>query len=239
LRIIDATERFLQALAGITFPHEKRVAMRKVYKEVLEEEIQKFNAAFIAQGTLYTDISESGRGYDVGVQKAQIKLHHNVDLAFSVEELCPLADQVKDTGRNIGRAIEVPEVLLTRHPFPGPGLVIRISGEVTADKLKIARQLDGIFIEELRNAGLYEKVWQAFVRITEERSTCTKGDDAASGIVVIPVAVSSVNGFTAQPSKLPDEFWDRVVQRMVNEVREVARVCPDRTPKPPATIEFE
>lgn len=239
LRVVDATERFLQTLAGVTDARQKRVAMRKVYKKVLEEAIKEFGADFIAQGTLYTDISESGRGYDTAAVKAQIKLHHNVGLEFSCPELLPLSDQVKDTGRNIGRAVGVPEALLSRHPFPGPGLVVRIEGEVTADKLRIARHLDDIFIDELRHAGLYEKVWQAGVRVTVSETTCTKGDDAVSGLVVIPWAVCSVNGFTATAARLPDAFWDRVDQRMCNEVREVGCICPRWSGKPPATIEFE
>ena len=239
LRIVDATKKFLEALTGIENGHEKRVAMRGVYKSVLEEEARKFNASFIAQGTLHTDISESGGGYDTGAAKARIKLHHNVDLGFSVPELLPLSDQVKDTGRDIGRAIGVPEVLLARHPFPGPGVIVRTEGAITADKLRIARQLDGIFIEELRRAGLYEKVWQAGVWLSASKTTCTKGDDAATGCLVVLWAVSSVNGFTAQASRLPDDFWDRVDQRMTDEVPEVGCVCIRRTGKPPATIEFE
>jgi GMP synthase (glutamine-hydrolysing) len=218
--------------------------MRGVYKAVLEEQAQRFGASFIAQGTLYTDISESGFGYDTGAEKAQIKLHHNVGLGFSLDgvplqELLPLADHVKDTGRDIGRAIGVPEVLLVRHPFPGPGLVVRIEGTITAESLRIARQLDGIFIEELRTAGLYEKVWQAGVRITASKTTCTKGDDAASGLVVIPWAVWSVNGFTAKAAEFPWDFMKLVSRRMTNEVREVGCVCFRTSDKPPTTIEFE
>jgi len=239
LMVIDATEGFLATLAGIEDPKVKRICMREVYRTVLEEEAKKFGASFIAQGTLYTDISESGLGYDIGAQKAQIKLHHNIGLNFTVSELLPLSDQVKDTGRDIGRAIGVPEILLTSHPFPGPGLVVRISGIITASNLKIARQLDSIFIEELRKAGLYDKVWQAGVRVTREKTTCTKGDGATSGLIVIPWAVTSVNGFTAQAARFPEDFWDRVAQRMTNEVPEVGCVCERKSGKPPATIEFE
>ncbi len=239
VKVVDATEKFLQVLAGKYDAHEKRVAMRSVYKEVLEGEIRDFNASFIAQGTLYTDISESGSGFDSGAKKAQIKLHHNVNLGFSVPELTPLDDQVKDTGRNIGREIGVPEILLLRHPFPGPGLVVRIEGEITADNLRIARQLDGILIEELRANKLYETVWQAGVRVTTSKTTCTKGDDKASGIIGIPWAVWSVNGFTARAAELPWGFMKRVSQRMTNEVREVGSACFRTTDKPPLTIEFE
>ena len=237
IKVVDATERFLQALKGKISAHEKRVAIRGIYKEVLEEEIKDFDASFIAQGTLYTDISESGLGYDSGAKKAQIKLHHNVNLGFSVPEIAPLSDCVKDTGRNIGRSVGVPEILLTRHPFPGPGLVVRIEGEVTAEKLKIARQVDGIFIQELRKHKLYETVWQAGAVVTQSVVTCTKGDDAASGMVVRLWAVWSVNGFTARRARLPDDFLDRVAQRITNEVREVGSVDYRISDKPPATIE--
>jgi GMP synthase (glutamine-hydrolysing) len=237
VRVIDATREFLKALKGKKGMRAKRLAMRKVYKAVLEREIRKFGASFIAQGTLYTDISESGGGYDTGARKAQIKIHHNWNLGFSVPEIIPLADQVKDTARNIGRIIGVPEVLLTRHPFPGPGLAVRIEGEVTRKKLRIARQIDGIWVEELREAKLYETVWQAGAVVTESVHACTKGDDAASGIVVRLWAVWSVNGFTARWARLPYDFLDRVSKRITNEVREVGDVDYRISGKPPTTIE--
>jgi len=237
VKVVDATEKFLRVLAGKVGMHEKRVVMRGVYKEVLEAEAKIFDASFIAQGTLYTDISESGSGYDTGAKKAQIKLHHNVKLGFSMSELTPLSDCVKDTGRNIGRSMGVPEIFLTRHPFPGPGLVVRIEGEVTAEKLKIARQVDGIYIEELRKQKLYETVWQAGAVVTQSIVTCTKGDDAVSGMVVRLWAVWSVNGFTARRARLPEDFLDHVAQRITNEVRKVGSVDYRISDKPPATIE--
>ena len=147
-------------------------------------------------------------------------------------------DQVKDTGRNIGRSIGVPEILLIRHPFPGPGLVVRIEGEITAEKLRIARQLDGIYIEEMRKALLYGKIWQAGVQVTNSTTTCTKGDGKGVGMLVCCWAKDSVNGFTARPTRLPWDFMERVTQRIGNEVPEVGRVCFDTTGKPFATIEF-
>jgi len=240
LHIVDATDKFLAALKGVTKSREKRMAVRKVYKDVLEQYRLRLDASFVAQGTLYTDISESGHGHAVaGVRKAEIKVHHNVGLDFSVPELMPLGDQVKDTGRNIGRAIGVPEVLLTRHPFPGPGFVVRIEGEVTPEKLHGARILDGIFMEEIHRAGLYEKIWQAGVTITSSVASCSKGDDATSGWVVCMWAFHSVNGFTAEPVRLPWEVIERASQRMTNEVRQVARVTYNCTGKPPGTIEWE
>lgn len=238
LKIVDATYRFLEFLKGKYAMPEKRVAMRGVYKGILEEEAKAFGASFIVQGTLYTDISESGQGYDVRAQKSQIKLHHNVNLSFSLEEITPLDDCVKDSGRNIGRTIGVPEDLLVRHPFPGPGLVVRIEGEVTAKKLEIARHIDDIYIGELRKHNLYHQVWQAGAVVTQSVTTCTKGDGAASGVIVALWAVWSVNGFTAQAAELPWDFIKLVSQKITNEVLEVGAVVYRVSDKPPATIEW-
>lgn len=238
LHFVDATKRFLAALKGKCEMHEKRVAVRKVYRAVLLEEAERFRASFIAQGTLYTDISESGGGYDSGARKARIKLHHNTNLDFSLPELIPLADCVKDSARNIGRTIGVPEALLTRHPFPGPGLVVRIENEVDRTKLAIARAADRIYIEELRRWKLYETVWQAGAVVTKSMTTCTKGDDAASGRVIALWAVWSVNGFTAQAAELPPDFLKAVTQRITNEIREVGAVMYRISGKPPSTIEW-
>lgn len=238
VKIVDATEKFLKALAGKISMRDKRLAMRGIYKEVLEEEAKGFGADFIAQGTLYTDVSESGGGYDSGSKKAQIKIHHNVNLSFSLPEIEPLIDCVKDTGRNIGRSLGVPEVLLVRHPFPGPGLIVRIEGEVTAEKLSIARKIDGIYIEELRNWNLYETLWQAGAVVTSSMTTCTKGDDAAEGHVIALWAVWSVNGFTARSAELPYDFLNHVSRRMTNEIREVGGVVYRISDKPPVTIEW-
>lgn len=238
LRIVDATEEFLSALKGRRSMRSKRLAVRQVYKDVLEKAAAEYGAQFIAQGTLYTDISESGSGYESGADKARIKLHHNVGLNFSLAELTPLDDCVKDTGRNIGRTLGVPEDLLVRHPFPGPGLTVRIEGEITADRLRVARQMDGILIEELRTAGLYEKVWQAGAVLSRSETTCTKGDDAATGAVAIVWAVWSVNGFTARAAELPWDFIKKVSQRITNEIREIGAVTYRVSDKPPATIEM-
>lgn len=237
LKIVDATDRFLEALKGKTTMHDKRVAMRGVYKDILEKEAADFGASFIAQGTLYTDLSESGTGHD-GAKRAQIKLHHNTNLGFSVDELAPLDDCVKDGARDIGRAVGVAEKLLVRHPFPGPGLVVRIEGEVTAENLAIARHADSIYIEELRSWNLYQTVWQAGAVVTHSQVTCTKGDGAATGIVLALWAVWSVNGFTAQAAELPFDFLRKVSQRITNEIRAVGAVVYRTSDKPPATIEW-
>ncbi|OGG80647.1 hypothetical protein A3A39_04080 [Candidatus Kaiserbacteria bacterium RIFCSPLOWO2_01_FULL_54_13] len=238
LEIVDATALFLDALRGKVAMREKRLAMQSVYRDVLEEKIKEFGADFIAQGTLYTDLRESGAGHATGARVAEIKVHHNVGISFSVPELRPLEDQVKDSARGIGRDLGVPEDLLVRHPFPGPGLVVRIEGEVTAEKLKTARAVDGIYIEELRAAKLYETIWQAGAVITLSEHTVSKGDDAGLGHVVALWAVWSVNGFTARAAQLPYEFLDRVSRRITNEVREVGAVVYRISDKPPATIEW-
>ena len=182
---------------------DKRMAMRGIYKEVLEKELKMSGADFIAQGTLYTDVRESGHGHETGARVAEIKVHHNVKLGFSVPEISPLETEVKDSARAIGRELGVPEDLLIRHPFPGPGLVVRIEGEVTAESLRVARACDGIYIEELRKAGLYETIWQAGATLTHSMHTESKGDGAGLGAVLALWAVWSVNGFTADSRNSP------------------------------------
>ena len=238
VEVVDATDKFLQALRGKTDMREKRIVMRDVYREVLEGKVKEFGADFIAQGTLYTDLRESGLGNATGARVAEIKVHHNTGITFSVPELTPLEDCVKDSARGIGRDIGVPEDLLVRHPFPGPGLVVRIEGEVTEESLRAARAVDGIYIEELRAAKLYETVWQAGAVVTASHQTGSKGDDATLGHVVALWAVWSVNGFTARFAQLPYDFLDRVSRRITNEVREVGSVVYRISDKPPATIEW-
>ncbi|HSX14917.1 MAG TPA: hypothetical protein VLE72_03375 [Candidatus Saccharimonadales bacterium] len=238
LEIIDAKDLFVVALAGIEGMPDKRVAVRGVYKEVLETAARAYGANFIAQGTLYTDLSESGLGHTSGVAKAQIKQHHNTNLDFYLPELIPLADQVKDTARNIGRQLGVPKALLTRHPFPGPGLVVRIEGEITAEKLAMARQSDAIFISELHATGLYQEVWQAGTVVTQSITTTTKGDGSGSGPVLALWAVTSTKGFTARAAELPWDFMRAVMKRIINEVVGVGSVVYRISDKPPSTIEW-
>lgn len=239
LKVVDATELFLGELAGRTSGPEKRAAFRNPYQDVLEEEAEAFGANLIVQGTLYTDLVESGQGYATGARRATIKQHHNTGLRFSIPELAPLADCVKDTARGIGRAIGMPQELLCRHPFPGPGLVIRIEGEVTAEKLAIARAADRILIEELRQAGLYEAVWQAGARVLSSMHTTSKGDDAGKGYIIQLFAVSSANGFTARPYPLSWDLLERIDARMGSEIPEVGATDYRISGKPYATIEGE
>ena len=238
VKIIDATNEFLETLRGKTNMKEKRIAMRGVYSTILDKEIKDFGAEFIAQGTLYTDLRESGQGHATGARIAEIKVHHNTGITFSVPEISPLEDQVKDSARSIGRDIGVPEDLLIRHPFPGPGLVVRIEGEVNADTLRIARAVDGIYIEELRRSDLYKTIWQAGATLTCSEHTVSKGDDAGVGRVVALWAAWSVNGFTTRFAQLPFDFLDNVSRRITNEVREVGAVVYRISDKPPATIEW-
>lgn len=240
LIVVDATEELLAALKGRITMKEKRRAFKPVYRDVLVRIARKIGAPIVVQGTLYTDISESGRGYDSGATRAQIKEHHNVDLEFpeDIELVEPLKDQVKDTARGIGAAIGVPTELMWSHPFPGPGLVVRVDGEVTLEKLAIARAVDGIYMEELRRWKLYETVWQAGAFVIDVMVPCSKGDDAATGRHVEFWAVWSVNGFTATRARLPEDFWHRLDQRVCNEVAAVGSTGERKTGKPPATIEF-
>ena len=241
LTVYDATIDYLQALAGKVTMRDKRVAMRGVYKPILVDWAKLIGADYIAQGTLYTDISESGHGQQSGSRKARIKLHHNVGLDFEeagLTEITPLDDQVKDSGRAIGTHLGIPSEVVDSQPFPGPGLVVRISGEVTEDKLKIARHADGIFVAMLRKHGLYETVWQSGVVSTNEIVTVTKGDDAGDELAVVLFAVTSLEGFTADFARLPWEFIDAVSRRITNEVPGVGRVTYNVTSKPPGTIEW-
>jgi GMP synthase (glutamine-hydrolysing) len=239
IEVVDGTERFLRAFVGVTKSDDKRVAMQGVYHEILEEKIHEHSARFIAQGTLYTDLVESGHGIATGARKARIKRHHNTGLEFSVPELTPLDDCVKDNARAIGRDVEVPEELLIRHPFPGPGQAIRIEGEVTAEMLRISRAADRIVIEELREAGLYEEIWQAGARVMRSQHTTTKGDDAGVGWCIGWFAVTSVNGFTARAYDVPFHVRQRIADRMGNEIREVGATYFKDSGKPYSTIEAE
>ncbi len=238
LKIVDATDELLAHLKGKETMKEKRDAMIDgVYVPLIEREAKDFGAHFVAQGTLYTDISESGGGHQSGARKAMIKRHHNVGHTFSVPELMPLSDCVKDNARDIGRTVGVPEVLLTRHPFPGPGLVVRIMGEITPVKLDMARTLDLIYIEEIRAAGLYDQIWQAGVVLTDSTHTYTKGDNVGTGIIVMNWAVSSVNGFTAHPFDLPFHVRVHISRRYGNEVSGIGATVYRDSGKPYSTIE--
>ncbi|MCS7308117.1 MAG: glutamine-hydrolyzing GMP synthase [Aquificaceae bacterium] len=235
---VDAQELFLQRLKGVEDPEEKRRIIGHTFIEVFEKESKSVGADFLLQGTLYPDVVESA-----GIPGAKvIKTHHNVGglpERMKLKLLEPLRELFKDEVREVGRLLNVPEAILKRHPFPGPGLAIRILGEVKEEDLKILREADSIFIEELKSWGLYDKVWQAFAVLLPVKSVGVMGDVRTYERVVGLRAVDSSDGMTADWSRLPYEFLDHVMRRIINEVEGVNRVVYDVSSKPPATIEWE
>jgi GMP synthase (glutamine-hydrolysing) len=239
LTVVDASELFLGRLKGVEDPEEKRKIIGNTFIEVLEREARKVEGAdFLLQGTLYPDVVESA-----GIRgSAKIKTHHNVGglpEKMNLKLIEPLRELFKDEVREIGKLLRIPSEILNRHPFPGPGLAIRIIGEVTKEDLEILRKADGIFLEELKREGLYEKVWQAFAVLLPIRSVGVMGDVRTYEKVIALRAVESTDGMTADWVRFPPEFLDRVMRRIINEVRGVGRVVYDVSSKPPSTIEWE
>jgi GMP synthase (glutamine-hydrolysing) len=237
---VDAKEEFLAALAEVTNPETKRVRIGNTFIRVFEREARKIEGArFLAQGTLYPDVIESA-GHGAG--SATIKTHHNVgglppDMQLELVE--PLRYLFKDEVRRIGEALGLPEEILWRHPFPGPGLAIRIIGEVTPEKLAVLRLADKIVVEEVKAAGWYRRLWQAFAVLTNTRTVGVMGDYRTYGYAVAVRAVVADDAMTADWARLPYELLGRIANRIVNEVPEVNRVVYDITSKPPGTIEWE
>ncbi len=244
---INARERFIAKLAGITDPEEKRKLIGTEFIRVFEQESKRLGPFdFLAQGTLYPDVIESaGTNIDpkTGERVAvKIKSHHNVgglpkDLQFKLVE--PLRRLFKDEVRKVGRSLGLPQEIVGRHPFPGPGLAIRILGEVTSEKLNILRDADLIVREEVRDAGLYDEIWQAFAVLLPVRSVGVMGDKRTYAFPVVLRCVSSEDGMTADWSRLPYDLLEQISNRIVNEVKGVNRVVLDITSKPPGTIEWE
>ncbi len=240
VRGIDAKQRFYDALAGVTDPEEKRKIIGRTFIEVFEQEAAKIkDARWLAQGTIYPDVIESA----VGHYAAQtIKSHHNVGglpERMNLKVLEPLRLLFKDEVRKVGEALGIPREILGRHPFPGPGLAIRIIGAVTPEKVRLLQQVDRIFIDELKNSGLYDQVWQAFAVLLPVQTVGVMGDERTYEYVVALRAVNSVDGMTADWSRLPYDFLARVSNKIINTVRGVNRVVYDISSKPPATIEWE
>ncbi len=241
LVMVDARERFLRRLAGIEDPEQKRRIIGDEFIRVFEEEASKLGRIdFLTQGTLYPDVIESATSETKAAQK--IKTHHNVgglpaDLRFSLIE--PLRYLFKDEVRAVGTELGLPEAMVQRQPFPGPGLAIRIIGEVTADRLATLREADWIVIDEIKAAGLYRSLWQSFAILTPVRSVGVMGDGRTYANVVAIRAVTSEDGMTADWAKLPYEVLGKISSRIVNEVPGVNRVVYDVTSKPPGTIEWE
>ncbi len=241
LRTVDATEEFLTALSGVTEPQRKRTIIGKAFIDVFKRAAQGIpNAAFLAQGTLYPDVIESGQSY--ARKAANIKLHHNVgglpaELGFDLVE--PLRELFKDEVRRLGEVLGLPESMVWRHPFPGPGLAVRCIGEITRPKLDLLRQADEIFLEELIAAGLYRSSAQAFAVLLPVSSVAVMGDGRSYNPVVALRSVDSTDFMTADWSRIPYDVLARVSNRIVNEVRGISRVVFDITSKPPGTIEWE
>jgi len=235
---VDARDRFIDKLEGIEDPEEKRKIIGTEFIRVFEEEAAKIgDAAFLVQGTLYTDVLESSA--EAG---ALVKSHHNVgglpeDLQFELVE--PLATLFKDEVRLLGSKLEIPHEILGRHPFPGPGLAIRVMGEVTREKLGILRQADAIAMEEIRKAGWYDKIWQALVVLTNTRTVGVYQGKRTYDYVVALRFVNSADGMSADWVQVPYELLSTISQRLMTEVRGINRVVYDISAKPPATIEWE
>jgi GMP synthase (glutamine-hydrolysing) len=237
----DATELFLDKLAGVTDPERKRKIIGSTFIDVFEAEANKIGgAAFLAQGTLYPDVIESVSV--LGGPSSTIKSHHNVGglpERMNMALVEPLRELFKDEVRELGRELGLPESMVGRHPFPGPGLAIRVPGEVTREKLDILRAADVVYLDEIRRAGLYDAIWQAFAVLLPVRTVGVMGDERSYDYALALRAVTSTDGMTADYYPFDHEFLGRTANRIVNEVRGVNRVVYDVTSKPPGTIEWE
>jgi GMP synthase (glutamine-hydrolysing) len=251
---VDASERFLNALAGKTDPEAKRKTIGALFIDVFDEEAKKLGggsssgasgadaapAQFLAQGTLYPDVIESVSF--TGGPSVTIKSHHNVGglpERMNLKLVEPLRELFKDEVRALGRELGIPEHFIWRHPFPGPGLAIRIPGDITQEKLDILRKADAVFLDEIRKAGLYDKIWQAFAVLLPVRTVGVMGDARTYDHVCALRAVTSTDGMTADFYPFPHEVLGRVATRIINEVNGINRVVYDVTSKPPGTIEWE
>ena len=237
---VNASAAFYKALEGITDPEQKRKAIGRVFIEVFDAEAQKLSdARWLAQGTIYPDVIES---VSVKGPSATIKSHHNVGglpehMKLKIVE--PLRNLFKDEVRNVGRALGLDPLILNRHPFPGPGLGIRILGAVTPEKVQLLQEADFIFISELKTSGWYEQVWQAGAVLLPVQSVGVMGDERTYEQVVALRAVSSTDGMTADWSQIPYDVLAKISNRIINKVRGINRVVYDISSKPPATIEWE
>ncbi|MBN2588242.1 MAG: glutamine-hydrolyzing GMP synthase [Sedimentisphaerales bacterium] len=250
LHVLDWSKQFLKKLEGVTDPQQKRIIIGSEFIEAFKSEAKKIpNAKFLAQGTLYPDVIESGAeasaasvSKDLTVGAANIKLHHNVgglpaELGFDLVE--PLRDLFKDEVRIVGEYLGLPEDMVWRHPFPGPGLAVRIIGDITPERLKILRDADEIVIDEIKSAGLYRKISQALAVLVPVSTVGVMGDERSYESVIAVRAVETVDFMTADFSRIPHDVLAIISNRIINEVRGVNRVVYDISSKPPATIEWE
>jgi len=237
---VDATSEFLDRLKGVVEPEEKRRIIGNLFIEIFEAEAKKIpGATFLAQGTLYPDVIES---VSFKGPSATIKTHHNVGglpEVMNLELVEPLRELFKDEVRQVGAELGLPPKLIKRHPFPGPGLAIRILGEVTPEHLDILRQADAIVMEEMEVSGLYDQVWQAFAVLLPVRTVGVMGDERTYDQVIAIRVVESVDAMTADWARVPYEVLGRISNRIINEVKGVNRVVYDISSKPPSTIEWE
>ena len=237
---VDASEKFLSRLKGVIDPEEKRRVIGRTFIEVFEEEANKIGEVrFLAQGTLYPDVIEST---SFKGPSATIKTHHNVGglpAEMNLQLIEPLRELFKDEVRRIGKELKLPYNILGRHPFPGPGLAVRILGEITRERLDILREADDIFIQELKSSKHYQKVWQAFCVLLPVQSVGVMGDERTYENVVALRAVTSLDGMTADWAHLPYNLIGKISNRIINKVKGINRVVYDVSSKPPATIEWE
>ena len=238
---VDASDLFLGELDGVSDPERKRKIIGKLFIDVFEDEAKKIGGAdFLAQGTLYPDVIESVSA--IGGPSVTIKSHHNVGglpERMNMQLVEPLRDLFKDEVRALGRELGLPEAFIGRHPFPGPGLAIRIPGEITREKADTLRKADAIYLEELRNSGLYDQIWQAFAVLLPVNTVGVMGDERTYESVLALRAVTSTDGMTADYFPFDHGFLGKVATRIINEVKGVNRVVYDITSKPPGTIEWE
>jgi GMP synthase (glutamine-hydrolysing) len=237
----DASDLFLGELAGVTDPEVKRKTIGRLFIDVFQEEAKKVgDAEFLAQGTLYPDVIESVSF--TGGPSVTIKSHHNVGglpERMHLKLIEPLRELFKDEVRALGRELGLPAGLVNRHPFPGPGLAIRIPGDITREKLDLLRKVDAVYLDEIRKAGLYDDIWQAFAVLLPVRTVGVMGDGRTYDQACALRAVTSTDGMTADYYPFPHDFLGRVATRIINEVRGINRVTYDITSKPPGTIEWE
>jgi GMP synthase (glutamine-hydrolysing) len=238
---VQAQDLFIGALEGVSDPETKRKTIGKLFIDVFDEEAGKIGGAdFLAQGTLYPDVIESVSF--TGGPSVTIKSHHNVGglpERMKMKLVEPLRELFKDEVRVLGRELGLPEAFVGRHPFPGPGLAIRVPGEITREKLEILRRADAIYLDEIRKAGLYDEIWQAFAVLLPVKTVGVMGDGRTYDHVCALRAVTSVDGMTADFYPFPMPFLGQVATRIINEVKGINRVTYDITSKPPGTIEWE
>ncbi len=240
--IVHAGKKFLKNLAGIADPEEKRKKVANLYFQTFSEQAdilkKEKHISFLAQGTIYPDRIEAGKTSKLS---NVIKTHHNLHLPskFDLEILEPLAEFYKDEVRELGLSLGIPKEAVFRHPFPGPGLAIRILSEVTKERVELLREVDYIFIEELKNSGWYEKTWQAFAALLPVKSVGVMGDSRTYQYIITLRAVTSLDAMTADWARLPQDLLNSISKRITNEIRGINRVLYDITQKPPATIEYE